>query len=78
MAKNINSKKTWKYPEKYKLKAIKLSIQPGVKVKDVAAVLEKENARLRQENDLLKKWQRFLGEQHQKNLYSSRETDTLE
>ncbi len=26
--------------------------------------LEKENARLRLENDLLKKWQRFLAEQH--------------
>ncbi len=33
--------------------------------------LEKENARLRQENDLLKKWQRYLAEQHQKDLDSS-------
>ena len=36
--------------------------------------LEKENARLKQENDLLKKWQRFLAEQHQKDIDSSRET----
>jgi len=38
--------------------------------------LEKENARLRQENDLLKKWQRYLAETHQSDLDSSRDTDT--
>ncbi len=37
--------------------------------------LEKENARLRQENDLLKKWQRFLAEEHQNDIDSSRETE---
>lgn len=37
--------------------------------------LEKANARLRQENDLLKKWQRYLAEQHQKDLDSSKDTD---
>jgi len=37
--------------------------------------LEKENARLRKENDLLKKWQRYLAEQHQKDLDSSRDMD---
>ena len=37
--------------------------------------LGKENARLRQENDLLKKWQRYLAEQHQNDLDSSRDTD---
>jgi transposase len=37
--------------------------------------LEKENARLRQENDLLKKWQWNLAEQHQNDLDSSRNTD---
>lgn len=36
--------------------------------------LEKENARLRQENDLLKKWQRYLAETHQNDLDSSRDT----
>ncbi len=35
--------------------------------------LEKENARLRQENDLLKKWQRYLAEQHQKDLDLSKD-----
>ena len=37
--------------------------------------LEQENARLRQENDLLKKWQRFLAEEHQNDLDSSKGTD---
>jgi len=37
--------------------------------------LEQENARLRQENDLLKKWQRFLAEEHQKGLDSSKDMD---
>ena len=37
--------------------------------------LEQENARLRQENDLLKKWQRFLAEEHQKDLDSSKDMD---
>ena len=37
--------------------------------------LDKENARLRQENDLLKKWQRYLAETHQNDLDSSRDTD---
>ena len=37
--------------------------------------LEKENARLRQESDLLKKWQRYLAEQHQSGLDLSRDTD---
>lgn len=39
--------------------------------------LEKENARLKQENDLLKKWQRFLAEEHQNDLDSSRGTDKI-
>ena len=33
--------------------------------------LEQENARLKKENDLLKKWQRYLAEQHQSALDSS-------
>lgn len=36
--------------------------------------LEIENAKLRQENDLLKKWQRFLAEEHQNDLDSSKGT----
>jgi transposase len=37
--------------------------------------LEKEIARLKKENELLKKWQRFLAEAHQRDLSSSQETD---
>ena len=33
--------------------------------------LEQENVRLKKENDLLKKWQRYLAEQHQSALDSS-------
>lgn len=39
------------------------------------AKLKKENARLQQENDLLKKWQQYLVEQHQNALDSSTDTD---
>ena len=38
--------------------------------------LKKENAKLKEENDLLKKWQRYLAEQHQSDLDSSKDTDT--
>ncbi len=34
--------------------------------------LEKENAQLKKELDLLKKWQRFLAEEHQNDIDSSR------
>lgn len=39
--------------------------------------LKRENARLKKENDLLKKWQRYLAEQHQTDLDSSQDTETL-
>jgi len=117
MPKVINPRKTWKYDNDFKVKAVLLSLEDGVQVKDVAKALdihpfmlsrwrkeyregklvadkrkkvpsirkekaelsrvkklELENARLKQENDLLKKWQRFLAEQHQRNIDSSRET----
>lgn len=37
--------------------------------------LEKEIAQLKQENDLLKKWQRYLAEEHQSDLDSSKDTE---
>lgn len=37
--------------------------------------LEAENKKLRQEVDLLKKWQRFLAEEHQQGIDSSRSSD---
>ena len=39
--------------------------------------LKKEVVRLKQENHLLKKWQRFLAEAHQSDIDSSRETENL-
>lgn len=36
--------------------------------------LEAENERLKKENDLLKKWQRFLAEQHQNDIDSFKNT----
>ncbi len=41
---------------------------------DRVKALEKEVKRLSRENDLLKKWQRFLAETHQSAIDSSRET----
>lgn len=38
--------------------------------------LEKQVAELKQENELLKKWQRFLAEEHRNATSSSRETET--
>jgi len=35
--------------------------------------LERENAQLKKENDLLKKWQRFLAEEHQSDINLSRD-----
>ncbi len=37
--------------------------------------LQKENERLKLENDLLKKWQRYLAEVHQNDLDSSNSSD---
>jgi transposase len=42
---------------------------------DKIQTLENEVARLKQENDLLKKWQRYLSEQHQNDLDLSKNTD---
>ena len=112
-----NSRKTWRYTEEFKAKAVQLSLLDNVQVKEVAETLdihpfmlllwrkefnaekivadqrkkvtsikenkkendrvkelENENARLRQENDLLKKCQRFLAEEHQNDLDSSKDT----
>lgn len=37
--------------------------------------LESENKKLKQELDLLKKWQRFLAEEHQQDIDSSRDSE---
>jgi len=51
------------------------SIKKEKKKLDKIQTLENEVARLKQENNLLKKWQRYLSEQHQNDLDSSKNTD---
>ncbi len=111
-------KKTHRYSNEFKTKAVQLSLLDGVEVQAVAKTLdihpfmlsrwrkeyregkivpdkrrkvvslkqekaeldkverlEKEIARLRQENDLLKKWQRFLAAERARNSASSTDTD---
>jgi len=118
MPKYQQHKKTLKYNDEFKAKAVQLSLMEGVQVKEVAETLdihpfmlsrwrkeyregkivadkrkkvvslraekkeidrvrklEQENARLRQENDLLKKWQRFLAEERARDSASSSDTD---
>ena len=122
MPKYNQPRKTWQYTKDFKIKAVKLSHQDGIQVKQVAAGLDihpfmlsrwrkeyregklqgdnqkrvavnknkrtisvkklSENARLKKEierlkkkNDLLKKWQRYLAEQHQNDLDSSKDTE---
>lgn len=48
---------------------------PPPKITELAA-LKREVNRLKQENDLLKKWQQYLAEQHQNDLDSSSDTKT--
>ena len=117
MPKYNNPRKTWRYPDEFKSKAVQLSLLSGIRVKEVASTLdihpfmlsrwrkeyregkikvdnrvkvssmakykkeinlikklEKENSRLKLENDLLKKWQRFLAQEHQGDLDSSKST----
>ena len=122
MPKYTQPRKTWAYPKKFKIKAVKLSYQNDVLVRDVAeslgihpmmlsrwrkeyregkihgdnkkrivvskkkhtisdkeltenAKLKKKIEKLQKENDLLKKWQRYLAEQHQSDLDSSKDTE---
>ena len=118
MPRYTQPRKTWRYTNEFKAKAVELTYLEDIKIKDVAETLdihpfmlsrwrkeyregkividkkiklthlkeekqeigrlkklEKENTRLRKENDLLKKWQRYLAEQHQSALDSSRNTE---
>ena len=113
-----NPRRTWRYTNEFKAKAVQLTYLDGVQIKQVAETLdlhpfmlsrwrkeyregkivadkrqkvtslkketkevnkvkalEKEVSRLKQENSLLKKWQRFLAEEHHNDISSSRETD---
>ena len=40
MAKNINPRRTWKHTNEFKVKAVLLSLQEGVQVKEVAETLD--------------------------------------
>ena len=40
MPKAINPRRTWKYNNEFKIKAVQLSLQEGVQVKDVAKALD--------------------------------------
>jgi len=118
MPRYTQPRKTWRYTDEFKAKAVELTYLEAIKIKDVAETLdihpfmlsrwrkeyregkivadkkmkltslsedkqemdrlkklENENARLKKENDLLKKWQRYLAEQHQSALDLSRNTD---
>jgi len=118
MPKANQARKTNRYTDELKSKAVQLSYLKGVEVKEVAETLDihpfmlsrwrkeyregklrigrgqklvslkkegdeisqntslkREVARLKQENTLLKKWQRFLGEQRQTAISLSRETE---
>ena len=52
-----------------------MSEVPSKKELNKIKQLQKENERLKQENDLLKKWQQYLAEVHQSDLDSSKPTE---
>jgi len=55
----------------------KLNESTSKQEKEISKVkkLEAENKKLKQELDLLKNWQRFLAEEHQQDIDSSRDSD---
>ena len=118
MPRYTQPRRTWRYTNGFKAKAVQLSLMEGVQVQEIATALdihpfmlsrwrkeyregkivadkkqrvasfskekkeldrlkklEIENARLKQENALLKKWQRYLAEQHQNDLDSSKDSE---
>lgn len=125
MPKYTQARKTWSYTNDFKVKAVELSYQDGIQVKQVAEGLDihpfmlsrwrkeyrdgtlksdglkrikvskqkktfnqteltelerlkRENSKLKEENNLLKKWQRYLAEVHQRDLDSSKDTGNSE
>ena len=58
-------------PQRYQSNNELMSELPTKKELNKIKQLQKENERLKQENDLLKKWQRYLAEVHQSDLDSS-------
>jgi transposase len=65
----------FKKPQRYQSNNELMSELPTKKELNKIKLLQKENDRLKLENDLLKKWQRYLAEVHQSDLDSSSDTD---
>lgn len=64
----------FKKPQRYQSNNELMSKVPSKKELNKIKQLQKENDRLKLENDLLKKWQRYLAEVHQNDLGSSNST----
>jgi len=64
----------FKKPQRYQSNNELMSKVPTKKELNKIKQLQKENDRLKLENDLLKKWQRYLAEVHQSDLDSSKNT----
>lgn len=62
-------------PVRYKSNKELMSELPSKQELNKIKQLQRENERLKQENDLLKKWQRYLAEVHQHDLDSSKGTE---
>jgi transposase len=62
-------------PQRYQSNKDLMSELPTKKELNKIKQLQKENDRLKLENDLLKKWQRYLAEVHQSDLDSSSDTE---
>lgn len=65
----------FKKKPRYQSNSELMSKIPSKKELNKIKQLQKENERLKQENDLLKKWQRYLAEVHQSDLDSSKSTE---
>ena len=64
----------FKIKQRYQSNSELMSKVPTKKELNKIKQLQKENDRLKMENDLLKKWQRYLAEVHQNDLDSSKNT----
>ena len=88
MPKYNNPRKTWRYADEFKIRAVEMSYQEGIQVQQVAEGLgihpfmlsrwrkEYREGKIRSDGrKRVKKWQRYLAEQHQSDLDSSKSTD---
>ena len=88
MPKYNNPRKTWRYADEFKIRAVEMSYQEGIQVQQVAEGLGihpfmlsrwrkeyREGKIMSDGRKRVKKWQRYLAEQHQSDLDSSKSTD---